>query len=317
MVKEGPRLERIAIGLARSTSDLMMESELTSVTVPSHPAAPPDIVHHFANRPTILSPQSLMRSMSVEQRWQDLASLLTIPPPPPEQYPHAAYHPAHAHPHHAHQQHPHNISAHGAAGGYPNYGHLPATADKHPDAYGAATPLDGAYKVESAHHPQQHEGLYYQVINEHVNRRLIFNDMYKVNLLYKPYNFINALSGHAHLRGQTSAPVYHDALDKNRSIGLLRDKRTREPPVGGHRGPWTLATSEESLVHCQPVRKNGAGGEMGNSDGFLQSILNDEDLQLMDMAMNEGRRVWMICTEVLTGYLCVEDMHRITYGISV
>lgn len=26
------------------------------------------------------------------------------------------------------------------------------------------------------------------------------------------------------------------------------------------------------------------------TDGFLSSILNDEDLQLMDMAMNEGKK---------------------------
>ncbi|KAJ0169330.1 hypothetical protein K1T71_015214 [Dendrolimus kikuchii] len=112
---------------------------------------------------------SLMRSMSVEQRWQDLASLLTIPPPS-EQYQHY---------HHHHHQHPHSISAHGAAG------------------TGAAAPLEGAYKVESAHHPQQHDPLYYQ----------------------------------------------------NSTAEMA-------PPT--------------------------------NQDGFLQSILNDEDLQLMDMAMNEG-----------------------------
>ncbi|XP_053622418.1 segmentation protein cap'n'collar-like isoform X2 [Plodia interpunctella] len=144
--------------------------------VPHHPLA-----HYHHN-------QSLMRSMSVEQRWQDLASLLTIPPPP-EQY-------------HYHQpQHPHhNISGHAAAGGYaPNYHHTPLSTvpDKHPDAYGAAAPLEGAYKVEAAHHPQQHEPIYYQ----------------------------NTTSEMA-------------------------------PP--------------------------------SNQDGFLQSILNDEDLQLMDMAMNEG-----------------------------
>ncbi|KAJ2941812.1 hypothetical protein O0L34_g10621 [Tuta absoluta] len=143
--------------------------------VPHHPLA------HYHN-------QSLMRSMSVEQRWQDLASLLTIPPPP-DQYQH--YH-----------QH-HNISAHGAAGYAPNYHpHAPMPPppmpEKHPDSYaGAAAPLEGAYKVESAHH-QQHDGLYYQ----------------------------NSTS--------EMAP----------------------PPT--------------------------------NQDGFLQSILNDEDLQLMDMAMNEG-----------------------------
>lgn len=30
------------------------------------------------------------------------------------------------------------------------------------------------------------------------------------------------------------------------------------------------------------------GTELNQTDGFLSSILNDEDLQLMDMAMNEG-----------------------------
>ncbi|XP_052748078.1 endoplasmic reticulum membrane sensor NFE2L1 isoform X3 [Galleria mellonella] len=143
--------------------------------VPHHPLA------HYHN-------QSLMRSMSVEQRWQDLASLLTIPPPP-DQYQH----------YHHHHQHPHNISGHGAAGGYaPNYHTpIPPVPEKHPDAYaGAAAPLEGAYKVESAHHPQQHDGIYYQNSSE------------------------------------------------------------MAPPA--------------------------------NQDGFLQSILNDEDLQLMDMAMNEG-----------------------------
>ncbi|XP_075989736.1 uncharacterized protein LOC142985437 isoform X3 [Anticarsia gemmatalis] len=153
--------------------------------VPHHPLA------HYHN-------QSLMRSMSVEQRWQDLASLLTIPPPPPpEQYQHYHHHHHHQHPH------PHNISAHGAAGGYaPNYhAAIPAPVpEKHPDAYaGAAAPLDGAYKVEAAQHPQQHEALYYQ----------------------------------QNTTGEMAA------------------------------GPT-------------------------NQDGFLQSILNDEDLQLMDMAVNEG-----------------------------
>ncbi|XP_028169410.1 segmentation protein cap'n'collar-like isoform X2 [Ostrinia furnacalis] len=151
--------------------------------VPHHPLA------HYHN-------QSLMRSMSVEQRWQDLASLLTIPPPP-EQYHQYHHHQPHPHPH----PHPHNISSHGAAGGYPPNYHapLPPVPEKHPDPYaGAAAPLEGAYKVESAHHPQQHDGIYYQ-------------------------------------QNSTSEMA---------------------PPA--------------------------------NQDGFLQSILNDEDLQLMDMAMNEG-----------------------------
>jgi len=37
--------------------------------------------------------------------------------------------------------------------------------------------------------------------------------------------------------------------------------------------------------------QNTNSGEMGNqtAEGFLSSILNDDDLQLMDMAMNEGQ----------------------------
>ncbi|CAH2064618.1 unnamed protein product, partial [Iphiclides podalirius] len=146
---------------------------------PNTPAAPPPLATLI-----LLPQQSLVRTVSSEQRWQDLASLLTIPPPP-EQYQH--YH-----------QHPHNISGHGAAPGYtPNYHHAPIAPvpEKHPEAYGAAAPLEGAYKVESAHHPQQHDGIYYQ---------------------------------------------------------------------------------------------NAAAEMAPTQDGFLQSILNDEDLQLMDMAMNEG-----------------------------
>ncbi|XP_047522348.1 segmentation protein cap'n'collar-like isoform X1 [Pieris napi] len=142
--------------------------------MPHHPLA------HYHN-------QSLMRSMSVEQRWQDLASLLTIPPPP-DQYQHYHQH-AHAH----------NIS-HGAGGHYPPNYHAPhAPLPPHPEKlaepYGAAAPIESSYKVESAHHPQQHDAVYYQ-----------------------------------------------------------------------------NSTSEMAP----------------NQDGFLQSILNDEDLQLMDMAMNEG-----------------------------
>lgn len=38
-----------------------------------------------------------------------------------------------------------------------------------------------------------------------------------------------------------------------------------------------------------PILQNNSS-ELNQTDGFLSSILNDEDLQLMDMAMNEGKR---------------------------
>lgn len=185
-----------------STTSTMLHPAMRHV--PHHPLA------HYHN-------QSLMRSMSVEQRWQDLASLLTIPPPP-DQYQHYQHPHAHTHAHpHAHP-HPHNIS-HGAAGYAPNYhAPLPPVPEKHHEPYGAAAPLENAYKVESAHHPQQHEPVYYQ----------------------------NSTSEMA-------------------------------PPP--------------------------------NQDGFLQSILNDEDLQLMDMAMNEG----MYTMRMLDGASAAHVAHNHTH----
>ncbi|XP_064076202.1 endoplasmic reticulum membrane sensor NFE2L1-like isoform X2 [Vanessa tameamea] len=147
------------------------------------------------------------------QRWQDLASLLTIPPPP-DQYQHYHQH-AHPHPHPHSHPHPHNIS-HGAAAGYtPNYHVPPPVPEKHHDGYGAPPPLDGAYKVESAHH-QQHDPLYYQ------------------------------------------------------------NSTSEMPP---------------------------------NQDGFLQSILNDEDLQLMDMAMNEGMYTMRMLDGASAGHVTHNQTH--------
>lgn len=43
------------------------------------------------------------------------------------------------------------------------------------------------------------------------------------------------------------------------------------------------------------------------NDGFLNSILNDEDLQLMDMAVNEGQTNILI---VFFTYLPIYNYHR-------
>ncbi|XP_046976074.1 segmentation protein cap'n'collar-like isoform X3 [Vanessa cardui] len=200
-------LQLVELGDEADSKDETQAVEGSSGTSMLHPAmrhVPHHPLAHYHN-------QSLMRSMSVEQRWQDLASLLTIPPPP-DQYQH--YH-QHAHPHPHPHSHPHNIS-HGAAAGYtPNYHVPPPVPEKHHDGYGAPPPLDGAYKVESAHH-QQHDPLYYQ------------------------------------------------------------NSTSEMPP---------------------------------NQDGFLQSILNDEDLQLMDMAMNEG----MYTMRMLDGASAAHVTHNQTH----
>lgn len=45
---------------------------------------------------------------------------------------------------------------------------------------------------------------------------------------------------------------------------------------------------EWAVLILMEIFQNGTTEMNHTTDGFLSSILNDEDLQLMDMAMNEG-----------------------------
>lgn len=45
---------------------------------------------------------------------------------------------------------------------------------------------------------------------------------------------------------------------------------------------------EWAALILMEIFQNGTSEMNHTTDGFLSSILNDEDLQLMDMAMNEG-----------------------------
>nr|AUA18023.1 cap-n-collar isoform C2 [Leptinotarsa decemlineata] len=58
---------------------------------------------------------------------------------------------------------------------------------------------------------------------------------------------------------------------------------TSEPMGESSNAPHYKLEPSHDMVYYQ----NGSS-EMNQTDGFLSSILNDEDLQLMDMAMNEG-----------------------------
>ncbi|KAL1122736.1 hypothetical protein AAG570_003063 [Ranatra chinensis] len=67
----------------------------------------------------------------------------------------------------------------------------------------------------------------------------------------------------------------------------LMTNNNNSDPIGGDTAG---ATFKMENPHDMMYYQNGAGdiGHNNGADGFLSSILNDEDLQLMDMAMNEG-----------------------------
>ncbi|CAH1399432.1 unnamed protein product [Nezara viridula] len=56
-------------------------------------------------------------------------------------------------------------------------------------------------------------------------------------------------------------------------------------PMGSEAG---VTAFKMENTHDMMYYQNGTSEINHNSDGFLSSILNDDDLQLMDMAMNEG-----------------------------
>lgn len=51
---------------------------------------------------------------------------------------------------------------------------------------------------------------------------------------------------------------------------------------------WKRNYGIKQAIFLFPLQQNNASSELNQTDGFLSSLLNDEDLQLMDMAMTEG-----------------------------
>ncbi|XP_019764922.1 segmentation protein cap'n'collar isoform X2 [Dendroctonus ponderosae] len=170
--------------------------------------------HHPHHRAAFQSRMPYVRTVSMEQRWQDLANLLSLPNPG-EIHPFGAHH------------------------ALPNYGHPHAHA--HP-----ATTYDA--------------------------RGVLLHNA----TLPTPMGDLNSTMPYGNLGGTISNAVATSMNLTNSSEPM------GEPSSAPH---YKLEPSNDMMYY-----QNNTGSEFSNNqtDGFLSNLLNDEDLQLMDMAMNEG-----------------------------
>ncbi|KAG5899706.1 hypothetical protein JTB14_030098 [Gonioctena quinquepunctata] len=171
--------------------------------------------HHPHHRTHFQGRMPFVRAMSMEQRWQDLASLL---PNLPSTEAGNIHHPF-SH-HHHHPLH--------------NYGH-------HPHSMG--------YSPE---------------------RGVLLHNA----TLPTPMGDLNSTVPYSNLGGSNLVNAVATSMNLTNSS---------EPMGESSSAPHYKLEPSHDMVYYQ----NGSS-EMNQTDGFLSSILNDEDLQLMDMAMNEG-----------------------------
>ncbi|XP_075223334.1 NFE2 like bZIP transcription factor cap-n-collar isoform X2 [Lycorma delicatula] len=165
-----------------------------------------------------------VRTMSMEQRWQDLANLLSLPDP--------------NHPYH--HLHPHPGSP------YPG------------SPYPGGSP--GSY------HGHSHSGA------ETASTR---NVLLHNATLAPPIGDLNS----------TSTPyssLSHSNLGS--AVATSMNLTNSSEPMGSDPPGASFKMENQDMMYYQ----NGSSEMNHTTEGFLSSILNDEDLQLMDMAMNEG-----------------------------
>ncbi|CAH1121029.1 unnamed protein product [Ceutorhynchus assimilis] len=168
--------------------------------------------HHPHHRAAFQSRMPFVRTVSMEQRWQDLANLLSLPNPG-EIHPFGAHH------------------------ALPNYGH------PHAHAHAAA-----AYDARGV---------------------LLHNAT-----LPTPMGDLNSTSPYGNLGGTISNAVAT-------SMNLTNSSEPMGEPSSAHH--YKMESSNDMMYY-----QNGSEFANNQTDGFLSNLLNDEDLQLMDMAMNEG-----------------------------
>ncbi|XP_060516448.1 segmentation protein cap'n'collar isoform X2 [Cylas formicarius] len=196
-----------------SESDFDLFSEMIQTPQFHHP-------HHRAA--AFQSRMPFVRTVSMEQRWQDLANLLSLPSPGDGAA--GLHHPFG--PHHALHNYSHQ-HAHAAAAAAAAYG---------PDARGV----------------------------------LLHNAT-----LTPPMGDLNSTVPYGNLGGTIGNAVAT-------SMNLTNSS---EPMGESSSAPhYKLEPSNEMMYYPNNTSEFGSN----QTDGFLSSILNDEDLQLMDMAMNEG-----------------------------
>lgn len=157
-----------------------------------------------------------MRTMSMEQRWQDLANLLSLPDP--------------NHPYH-HFHHP--------AGPFPT-------------------------SSGNSHSAYPHSG--------DTSRNVLLHNA----TLAPPVGDLNSSSSYPNLGG---------ASNIGSAVATSMNLTNSSEPMGSEHGGVSFKIENP---HDMMYYQNGTSEMNHTTDGFLSSILNDEDLQLMDMAMNEG-----------------------------
>ncbi|KAJ9582429.1 hypothetical protein L9F63_003227, partial [Diploptera punctata] len=160
-----------------------------------------------------------VRTMSMEQRWQDLANLLSLPSPGD-----ATAAMAHPFVHHHHHHH--------------NYNGGPS----------------------SAYTPDNTRGV------------LLHNAT-----LAPPMGDLNNTGPYPNMSG---------ASNLGSAVATSMNLTNSSEPMGdnGPNGAYKMEPPHDMMYPYQ----NSTSEMNQTTDGFLSSILNDEDLQLMDMAMNEG-----------------------------
>ncbi|XP_018327033.1 segmentation protein cap'n'collar isoform X2 [Agrilus planipennis] len=156
-----------------------------------------------------------VRTMSMEQRWQDLANLLSLPNPSDS------------------NAMPHPFSHHHALHNY-----------SHPHSHNMGYGPDAARGV------------------------LLHNAT-----LTPPMGDLNSSVPYANIGGTNLGNAVATSMNLTNSS---------EPMGESAPTPHYKVEPSHDIMYYQN------GSEINQTDGFLSSILNDEDLQLMDMAMNEG-----------------------------
>ncbi|RZF34188.1 hypothetical protein LSTR_LSTR003598 [Laodelphax striatellus] len=185
-----------------------------------------------------------VRTMSMEQRWQDLASLLSLPDP--------------NHPYHHHYHHPHH---HAASAPYPGSYLHPHAAES---AAAAARSGGGSSAL-------------------HLTNAAASAASLPPPPPLTPADAINSSSAYPTLGSNGN---FGSAVATSMNL-----TNSSEPTVSEATGASFKMENHESLYYspmCPSDSGNNTSEMNHTTDGFLSSILNDEDIQLMDMAMNEG-----------------------------
>nr|XP_018900664.1 PREDICTED: segmentation protein cap'n'collar isoform X3 [Bemisia tabaci] len=192
---------------------------------------------------------SYMRPMNMEQqqRWQDLANFLSLPESPYQH--HAAAAAAAYHP--AHPAHPGHHPAHPPHGGHPGHPH--------------GHPANGSYHHHHHHHHNMTSAL------PQPDRSVLLHNA----TLAPPVGDLNS-----------SCPYPTIGANSNfgSAVATSMNLTNSSEPIGNENSgaSFKMEPSSHDMMYYQ-----NSSSEINQTDGFLSSILNDEDLQLMDMAMNE------------------------------